>query len=100
MKVFAVVCTLYALVATSFGDVSSIAQAPYQSAGWRPSVGLAAPQQQPTNVEVSEQNVQFVGQVRSVVPVATASIAAPNNAYLPPPQESQRVQVSKCASLF
>lgn len=95
MKVFAVVCVLTALVASSVGDVSSIASGPYQSAGWRPAVGLATPQQPQSNVEVTRENVQYVGQVQSVVPVTTAAYATPNNVYLPPQQQdSQRLQVN------
>lgn len=104
MKVFIVGSVFIALLQITWADVSAFASAPYQSAGWRPAVSFTLPQQQSTfnnnnnNIEVTKENIQFLGQVQSVVPIATASASAyatPNTVYLPPQQQqAQKLQVN------
>lgn len=75
-----------------FADVSPInggGTGPYQSSGWKPSSGPALvygpPASSPSEVEISKENIQFAGQIQSVVPAA-----APNNAYLSPPSSAAK----------
>lgn len=78
---FIILCTIIGVVA---GD--KLPQAPYPPSGWRPQGATlelpnqyGPPQQQQSNVEISQQNVHFAGQY-----VETTTDFLPSNEYLPP----------------
>lgn len=84
MKYLIFVCAITALGAA---DVSLKNGPPYKPPGWHPSrllPGEYGAPPVPASVQVSQENLRFVGQV---VEVTTAAV--PKNAYLPPSAQQQ-----------
>lgn len=94
---------LFALIGLAVCDKLPSNSAPYEPSGWKPQgAQLALPseygppqlfQQQPTNVEVNQENIQFAGQISETTPQS--------NEYLPPAAQPEATnQVKKTVSLI